>query len=147
MNNLSKVWNGVVEALNNAKNDLEITGAERAASGKITSLPTPSVAVWIVPGTPKHTNQHGARLLHIEIFCYCIAESVLTEADATDNALDLALRVQNFLTDKEICKTIIEQPIDIASIEIVERSSSGAVAGVLMVAEIDLSADLDEEEE
>jgi hypothetical protein len=151
-NGISTLWQGIVDELNDNKDDLGIgvpgaiddpeddgvPGAERASTGKVTTLMPPSAAVWLVPGQPTLVSQKGNVRIPLDVFIYCIAAPTNTEADAVDAALTIAGNILSYLTNKEIEGTVLTQPDNDPPLEIVERSSTGAIAGVLLKAEVTL---------
>lgn len=151
-NGISTLWQGIVDDLNENKDDLGIgisgaendppddgmPGAERAFTGKVTTLMPPSAAVWLVPGTPTLVSQKGNVCIPLDVFIYCIAAPTGTEAEAVDAALVIGAKVLAHLTNAEIEGTVLTQPDNEPPLEIVERSSTGAVVGVQLKAEVTL---------
>ena len=140
-NALSAFWQGIVDALNANKSDLgigtiDLPGAERAKTGQVVTLSPPSAAVWIAPQPATFTSQYGAITIPVDIHVFCVGVPSTAEAEATDNAMEVAIKVLRFLTGTEIAGTVLFQPDNETVIEIVESSSSQAVVGVLLKAEV-----------
>ncbi len=138
MNGFSELWQGVVDELNANNVSLGISAAVRAATGKVTTLVPPSAAVWLNLGVPGKTSQRGAIQFPTDVIIYCISSPKVNEADAVDGALEIAGKVLRHLTNKEISGVVLQQPENEPAIEVVERSSTQAIVGVLLKAEVDL---------
>ncbi len=141
MNALSTLWQGTVDALNESKLALGIgsdvlDGAERAKSGQVITLSPPSVAVWIQPQPTTNISQRGAVTIPVDVHVFCTGAPSDTEAGAIDNAMEVAVKILQYLTGKEIAGTVLFQPDNENAVEVVESSSSQAVVAVLMKAEV-----------
>lgn len=136
MNAFSTLWKGIVDELNANKVQLGIEGAERAESGKVTALIPPSVAVWLDIQAATITSQKGAVRFPVDVIIYCVATPDILEADAVDNALEIAKKILHHLNNIEISGVVLVQPDNEPVIEVVERTSSQAVVGVLLKAEV-----------
>ncbi len=141
MNSLSTLWQGIVDALNASKLDLGIgndilPGAERGKTGQVVTLSPPSAAVWIAPQPATTVSQTGAVTIPVDVHVFCVGAPTDTESGAVDNAMEIAIKVLHFLTGIEIAGTVLFQPDNEAAVEIVESSSSQAVVGVLLKAEV-----------
>jgi hypothetical protein len=153
MNNISTFWQGIVNALNANKDslgigmppkdpedesDLGLPGAERAQTGKVNTFSPPSVAVWIEPQAATFISQDGALMIPVDVHVFCVGAPTTTEADSVDNAIEIAVKVTAYLTNKEIAATVLYQPDNEPVIAIVERSSTESVVGVLLKAQVEL---------
>lgn len=136
MNGISALWKAVVNELNANAVVLGIGGAERAATGSITTLTPPCAVVWIDPQTPLAMSQHGAVRLPLDVYIYCIAAPTVREDDAVDGAIEIAKKIFAHLNNTELADVILYQPDNQSPIEIVERSSTGAVVSVILKAEV-----------
>lgn len=138
MNGLSMLWEAVVTDLQMNKDALGIDGAERAYTGKVTTISPPSAAVWLNPLVPSRMSQSGAILFPTDVIIYCVAAPKNREDDAVNAALEIAASILRHLTNREISGVILQQPDNDQPLEIVDRSSTGAVVGVLLKAEVSL---------
>lgn len=138
-NGLSTLWQGIVDNLNDNKDDLGIKNrAERAFTGKVTTLLPPSAAVWIKPDIAKLISQNGALTFPCDVTLFCASAPAAKEVDAVDGALEIAKKVLAHCTNLDVGGVILTQPDDEPVLEIVERSSTGAVVGILLKAEVTL---------
>lgn len=138
MNGITQLWRTLVDLLNANAAALGINGAERAATGSITTLTPPCAVVWIDPQPPAYVSQNGAVRLPLDVYIYCSASPTVREDDAVDGALEIAKNILTYCTNLECAGFILSQPENQSPIEIVERSSTGAVVSVLLKSEIQL---------
>lgn len=136
MNKFSQLWQAIVDDLQTNSNELGINGSERAAMGQVSSIIPPAAVVWLNPGKALIQSQNGTISLSTDIHIFCIAAPTTSEADAVDGALTIASAIIQHLTNKELAGSIIIQPDEEPLIEIVERSSTQAIAAVLLQTEI-----------
>lgn len=136
MNGLSALWQAVVDELTINKGALGISGAERAETGKVMTLPAPAASVWIEPLVATRMSQNGTITMPTDVAIFCKATGRLREGEAVDAALEIGKKVLAHLSNRDLVGVILQQPDNEPVLEIVDRSSNAAVVGVLLKAEV-----------
>ena len=137
MNGISTLWTNIVNDLIANKVSLGIATAERAQMGKTISLSSAGVAVWLKPGVSQPISHGKPVTIPVEIFFYCASSPSTDAANATDAAIEIAVKVFNRYAGLTLATDYIFADGE-TSIEVLETKSNAAIVGVMLKCEVTL---------